>query len=88
MVTGVEGFGGDLEGWPCKTGEVGTTGARRTGMAAPARVVKLFLRVPKRKREVRPPVVLEELEEREGLWERLAESVSKGGTAESVDLAV
>lgn len=63
-----EGFGGDIEGGLFKTGDVGTAGARRTGIAAPARVVKLFLRVPKRKREVRPPVVLEVLEElREGL---------------------
>ncbi len=86
----MECFGGDLDGGAFKTGEVGTAGAMRTGMAAPARVVKLFLRVPKRKREERVlPLALEVVEEREGLWERLmTDSVSKGGTEKSVRLAV
>lgn len=73
-----------MEGGESRTGEVGTVGATRTGIATLARAVKLFLRVPKRKREVRLP--LEVVEEREGLWEGFTESVSEGWMDESLGL--
>lgn len=66
-----------MEEGPLRTGELGIAGATRTGIAEPARVEKLFLRVPKK--------ILEEglsPEEVLGLFEGLGELAMDGRAGE------
>lgn len=74
-----------MEGGEWRAGEEGTAGAMRTGMAALASAVKLFLRVPKRKREEVDFALREEIE-RGGLAEDWG--MGREGTGSGASLPV